>query len=73
MVKSITFSVNDKVLNEFRTLCKENAINQSAWINLKMKEFIVDNNERIKNGELKWKLFKSAEYIRDQNYQKKVK
>ena len=49
MVKSITFSVDDEVLDEFRTICKGRAINQSAWINLKMKEFI----EEIKKGDKK--------------------
>ena len=46
MSKRANFSLDEKVLNEFRLMCKKGAINQSAWINLKMEEFIRNNKEK---------------------------
>lgn len=41
-----SFFIEDNVLKEFKMKIKEKCINQSAWINLKMEEFIRDNKEK---------------------------
>jgi len=40
MAKRANFSVDEKVLESFRKVCKENYINQSAIITATMKEII---------------------------------
>ena len=40
MKRIATFNIEDKVLVLFNKKAKENAINKSQWIQLKMEEFI---------------------------------
>ena len=43
MVKNTTFSIEEELLEQFKEVCRESAINQSAWIVLKMKELIKEH------------------------------
>lgn len=40
MLKKVTFSLEEKTLEDFRKTCKENYINQSAIITAMMKEVV---------------------------------
>ena len=40
MLTRVTFSLDDKTLEDFRKTCKENFINQSAIITATMKDII---------------------------------
>jgi hypothetical protein len=40
MIKKVSHSIDEKVLAEFNKKAKENAINMSKWVEMKMKEFI---------------------------------
>lgn len=40
MKKNASFSIEEETLKDFKKACDSVAVNQSAWIALKMKEFI---------------------------------
>ncbi|MBY9013595.1 MAG: hypothetical protein KGD70_14570 [Candidatus Lokiarchaeota archaeon] len=46
MAKRANFSIDSKVLEDFRKACKENYINQSAFITSKMLEFVKECEEK---------------------------
>jgi|GEM_PF-6308278 len=43
-MKNVSFSIEEKLLDQFKKVCKENAINQSAWITLQIKK-LVENSK----------------------------
>ena len=47
MLKKVTFSLDQELLQEFRKTCKENYINQSAIVAAMMKEIIEKYNKEV--------------------------
>jgi len=43
MIKKVSHSIDSEVLKAFNKKAKENAINMSKWVEMKMKEFIEEN------------------------------
>lgn len=41
--KSVTYKVDNKIVEQFNISAKENALNKSQWLENKMKEFIEKN------------------------------
>ena len=44
----LSFSLDDKVVEDFRKICKDNYLNQSAIIVSKLKEVIEEYSKEVK-------------------------
>jgi len=43
MRKTVTYTIDEEVLKEFKKCSDQNALNKSKWIVNKMKEYIEEN------------------------------